>query len=705
MRRCPAHRRASSFEAMSDFESRAARRRRGARGRLALALTLAAACVTGSAAAASSAHASGPGESLGHGKYTASIVRTAYGIPHITASDYGSLGFGYGYAFASDDLCTMADDYVTVEGERSRYFGPDATSVQVGGPPTKNVESDFYWKSIAADGTVAKLLAPTSGPGAVLPQVRRIVEGYVAGYDAYLASVGGSRGVPDPTCRGKAWVKPISVQDAYLRIYQVVDIESTAGDPSGWTEAQPPSAGGPGSKTATATATDPGSTRNATATAATGPGVDVGGLATALTAGRADGAGSNALAIGSAGTRDHGAGILLGNPHLPWNGAERLYQVQMTIPGKLDVEGAALYGTPLVAIGFNSSVAWSHTDTPSFPFSLYQLTLVPGHPTEYLYDGHAVPMTQQSFTVTEKPGGAGGRPVTATRTLYSTRWGPVIDELEGVALPWTTSTAFVMADADATNFRFLNESLATAQATSTAGILAAQREYEGMPWVDTVAADAAGHALYTDIGSFADVSDALATRCDTALGTQLFQQAGLPVMDGSRPDCGWGTDPDSSAPGIFGAREEPTLERADYVENSNMSYWLTNASDPMTGYPRILGLTGVPAYLRTRSALTMVSGRLAGTDGLGPAGFTLQGVQNLMYSDIQYGATLVKPQLVALCRSLPGGLAPTGSGGTVAVGDACSTLAAWNGREDTGSRGAALFRDFWERALALPQGP
>ena len=57
-------------------------------------------------------------------RYQATIMRTAYGVPHITAGNFGSLGYGYGYALASDDLCTMAQAYVTVEGDRSLYFGP-----------------------------------------------------------------------------------------------------------------------------------------------------------------------------------------------------------------------------------------------------------------------------------------------------------------------------------------------------------------------------------------------------------------------------------------------------------------------------------------------------------------------------------------------------------------------------------------------------
>ncbi|MGF1424943.1 penicillin acylase family protein [Kitasatospora sp. LaBMicrA B282] len=618
--------------------------------------------------------------------YRATIVRTAYGIPHITAGDYGSLGYGYGFAFATDDLCTMADDYVTVEAERSRYFGPDGSYDQGGGSRVDNLDSDLYWKSVGDSGVVARMLSVRSGPSAVLPQVRQLMAGYVAGYDAYLASVGGASGVPDPTCRGQAWVRPITLTDAYLRIYQLTDIVGTAGDPGGWTGAQPPTPA-PAPAAAPAAAGRP----------------DIARLAAALAADRSGAPGSNALAIGSAGTRDGGPGILLGNPHLPWAGAERLYEVQLTIPGRTAVEGATLFGEPLVAIGFNGSVAWSHTDTPSFPMSLVQLTLVPGHPTEYRYDGRTVPMIRQTETVLTTS--ASGRPVPVSRTLWTTRWGPVIQELEGVPLPWSATSAFVLEDADATDSRFLNDLFATDEATDTGRILAGEERYEGNPWVDTVAADAQGHALYSDVGNFPDVTDALAQRCDTPLGADLFARAGMPILDGSDPSCGWGTDADSVVPGIFGANEEPKLGRSDYVENSNMSYWLSNASDPLTGYPRFLGLTGVPVSLRTRSALAMVTERLAGTDGLGPAGFTLQGVQDLMYSDLQYGAELAKPQLVASCEALPGGLAPTSGGGEIAVGDACRALAEWNDREDADSRGALLFRDFWERALELPEGP
>jgi hypothetical protein len=76
----------------------------------------------------------------------------------------------------------------------------------------------------------------------------------------------------------------------------------------------------------------------------------------------------------------------------------------------------------------------------------------------------------------------------------------------------------------------------------------------------------------------------------------------------------------------------------------------------------IIGDTGTVPGLRTRSALAMIEARLNGSDGLGAPGFTAQTMRNLLYSDIQYGATLVKSQLVSMCRSFPGGRVPTSTG-------------------------------------------
>ncbi|HEY3954497.1 MAG TPA: penicillin acylase family protein [Streptosporangiaceae bacterium] len=668
------------------------------------------ACGTACLLAAGTAAAAGPaaaarvaGSQLGGPRYQVRIVRTTYGVPHITARDFGSLGYGYGFALASDDLCTVAQTYVTVEGDRSRYFGRSGQVNEPGGGPAPNLASDIFWRSVIARRVIPRLLAVHTGPGAIEPQVRQLMTGYVAGYNHYLASIGGRGGVPDPTCRGKAWVQPITLLDAYLAVYQVADIEGMSNQPESL--AEPPKA------TSTTGASRPTASALAALAARVahaGPGTD--GLPTAAqlrtlgqrAAARRPGTGSNAIAIGSAGTRDHRSGMLLGNPHIPWLGSLRLYQVQLTIPGTINVEGATVVGVPLVVVGFTASVAWSLTTSRAWTAMPYQLTLIPGHPTEYVYNGKAAAMTRQTVTVPTRSGG------TVRRNVWFSRYGPMIGFYQGPNLPWTSKTAFTLADADATNLRLLNQFLGVDESSSARQVLTALKKYQGGPWNNTTAADATGHALYANVLPVPHVTDAEAARCDTAIGAQFFSQFDLPIMDGSRPSCAWGTDPDAAAPGIFGGNEEPTLMSRDFVENSNDSYWLANPEHPLSGYPRIFGDTGrrwgaepIDQHydLRTRSALTMVIGRVDGTDGLGPPGFTLADMKNLMYSDIQYGASLVKSQLVTMCRSIPGGRAPLGGGKTIPVGDSCGVLAAWNGRENPADRGALLFSFFWTNAL------
>src|SRR5215208_3685715 len=89
------------------------------------------------------------------GKLKAEIIRSKGGIPTIQADSFKELGFGYGYAFAEDNLCTMAESYVTSNAERSKYFGPDAESPE----GYTNLESDLFYQRIKDSGIIERLLA------------------------------------------------------------------------------------------------------------------------------------------------------------------------------------------------------------------------------------------------------------------------------------------------------------------------------------------------------------------------------------------------------------------------------------------------------------------------------------------------------------------------------------------------------------------
>lgn len=107
--------------------------------------------------------------------YRVTIRRTPHGIPHVTARDWGSLGYGYGYAFAEDNLCELALDVLRVNGEQSRWFGSDEG----------RLEEDVFFRSVRDAGTVERQVARPAGEGGVSPSVHRLVAGYAAEIDLW----------------------------------------------------------------------------------------------------------------------------------------------------------------------------------------------------------------------------------------------------------------------------------------------------------------------------------------------------------------------------------------------------------------------------------------------------------------------------------------------------------------------------------------
>ena len=170
--------------------------------------------------------------------YKAKIRETSYGIPHIKADNYGSAGYGVGYAFAKQNICTFANNNVTTSARRSKFFGPDGTSPQSAAGPVNNLDSDLYWQSVIDSGRIEKLLK-SKGIQSPSKDAQAAIRGYAAGYNAYLKKVGVDN-IPDPSCRGKKWVKPIQAIDVWRRIYQADLLASAQNFISDFVAAEPP---------------------------------------------------------------------------------------------------------------------------------------------------------------------------------------------------------------------------------------------------------------------------------------------------------------------------------------------------------------------------------------------------------------------------------------------------------------------------------
>jgi acyl-homoserine-lactone acylase len=616
----------------------------------------------------------------GTGPLGATIRRSRLGVPHITAQNLPGVAAGYAWAFAEDNICTLADEFVTVSAQRSRFFGPDETWTFSGNGSTySNLDADFYFQWVKETRAVERLLRqePPAGP---LPAVKRGVRGYVRGYNAYLRRTGVDN-LPDRRCRGAEWVRPIKPIDLYRRFFQLGILASSGVAIEGIAGAAPVSP-----------------TVAARQQAKADELLEDGSALQRL---QPD-AGSNAYGFGREATAN-GKGLVLGNPHFPWDGAERLYQVHLRIPGKLNVAGASLYGVPLVLIGHTRGLAWSHTVATAWRFTPFRLTLPPGDPHSYVVDGEVRPMQATEVTVRTRTDDGGLRP--ESRTIHSTEYGPMLTDLVGIPLPWTDGQGFALADVNTTNFRYLNHFFANQRAQTVHRYDRIQRRFQGIPWVNSIAADSRGNAYYTMQGAIPYVPDAKAQECNVA--QPAFSTLGLPILDGSRSACEWETSPDAVVPGTFPPAEVPTTIRSDYVHNGNDSHWLTNPAEPLTGFDRIIGIEDAERTLRTRIGLIQAEERLAGADGRPGNRFNLRSLERVMLGNRNYAGELWRDGLVQLCDSAPGGML-VGSSGPVDVSGACHPLRGWDLREDLDSAGAVLFRRFATNALAnftcLPTG-
>ncbi|WP_459625326.1 penicillin acylase family protein [Burkholderia sp. 3C] len=695
------------------------------------------------------------------------IRRTADGIPHIEAADWQALGYGYGYAQASDNLCTMAEAFVTYRGDRSRYFGASAkpaTRSTLGAP--SNLDSDFFFRLVDSAGTIERYRH--SQPDAL----QRMIRGFAAGYDRYLDEVrAGDAPGRHLACRNAPWLSSITDADIYRRLYAAnlaggeahfVSAIASAHPPSadaplradGSTRANPashstnahaevatanPASHPPSAHAEAATANPASHSTNAHAEAATAnpPSRPTNTHAEAATANPAShptnthaeaatanslaaldpdalhvgghyGIGSNALAFGRDATG--GASILFGNPHWFWSGPDRFYQAQLTIPGKLNVGGASFLGVPVIMIGYNDEIAWTHTVSGARRFGLFQLKLAADDPTAYWVDGQRETMRRVPLTVpVRKPDGT---LATVARTLYATRYGPVVD-LSGWSpkLGWTHTQAFAIRDANSGNDRIFRTFLDFGRARSLPDFIATQKASAAMPWVNTLAIGRRDPQVwFADIGNVPDVPDALADRCTPPIGKAVDARLpGVPFLDGSRGECDWQRSGASAQAGSLPAAAMPGLLRRDFVANMNNSYWLANPAEPLTGFPRVMGTGVAPLDMRARLGLALAE-RTAPGEELRPGqvrtGLTATDVQRFTLDGDTLGATLFKrPVLDRVCASgrlrvdrdpltgqvfHPARMADTA--------EACRTLRAWNGVADRDARGVYLWDQFWARA-------
>ncbi|MGB5283344.1 MAG: penicillin acylase family protein, partial [Polyangiales bacterium] len=128
--------------------------------------------------------------------YSATIVRTTYGVPHIKTDNYGDLGFGVGYAYAQDNVCLLMREIVAANGQTARYFGAEE------GDPSADYVYTFYNSQEMIEQGLFQ---------GVSDDLLEALSGYAAGFNKFLEDTGVDN-LPED-CRSADWVRPITQLD------------------------------------------------------------------------------------------------------------------------------------------------------------------------------------------------------------------------------------------------------------------------------------------------------------------------------------------------------------------------------------------------------------------------------------------------------------------------------------------------------------
>ncbi|HET7584050.1 MAG TPA: penicillin acylase family protein [Gemmatimonadaceae bacterium] len=306
----------------------------------------------------------------------AEILWDSYGVPHIFAQDRRGIAYALGWAEMRNHGDLVLRLVAQARGRAAEYLSAEYRR-----------DDRWVWTLDLPDVAERMLEAQ---PPEMRAHLDAFAEGINAFADAHPEMVGDS-------VRAVLPVQPVDVLAHFLRVqygFFLMNPRLAAGITSQWRRAND------------ATGQLPTSTPDGITVA------DVG---------------SNAWAIAPGHSAD-GHALLLANPHLPWTDVFTWMEVQYVAPG-VDVYGAALILSPVIQIGFNDDLGWTHTVNTQDGVDFYDLA-VDGN--GYRWNGSAHPFEERTHVMRVRQPDGSMRDDTM-RTRWSVH-GPVIGDKPGHAL-------------------------------------------------------------------------------------------------------------------------------------------------------------------------------------------------------------------------------------------------------------------------------
>jgi acyl-homoserine-lactone acylase len=353
-------------------------------------------------------------------------------------------------------------------------------------------------------------------------------------------------------------------------------------------------------------------------------------------------AGSNAWAVGPSRSAS-GNALLLLNPHLPWSDLFTWYEVHLVTPD-MNVYGATLVGMPMISLGFNEHLGWTHTVNTIDAADIYELTTIGD---AYVFDGvmRDFETEQQQLLVRRPDGTLEERPLTIRRSVH----GPVIDVREGRAL------ALRVAGLDAS--QLLEQYWDMARSSNRAQFEGALGRLQ-LPLFTVMYADRFGDIMHVFNG----------TVPDRPHGDWAYWQG---IVPGDTSGTLWtGTHQYFGLPRVL----------------NPVAGWLQNANDPpwTTTIPFAIEPAFFPAYMAPQRPMSFRSLRSARMLSETPR-MTLERMVELKNSTRMQAADHIVHDVIAAVRVA----------GDDNEREAADVLERWDRMADPESRGAVLFAHYY----------
>jgi acyl-homoserine-lactone acylase len=277
--------------------------------------------------------------------YDVTVYRDTWGVPHIFGEKDKDTAYGLGYAHSEDDFKTIQDILLALRGKLATVYGKDAAA------------NDYMVQLLRIWDVV-----DSNYDYQLSEDVKSICEGYADGVNHYAALH------PDEVVRG---LFPVSGKDIVAGFVHRTPLMFGLDNVLGKLASQE----------------KPNFSFNPEAH-------EWGPFDQTLL-------GSNVVAVAPSRSADKYTRIAI-NSHQPWTGPVAWYEVHLHSEEGWNINGGLFPGSPVILLGHNENIGWSHTVNRPDLIDVYELEIHPEDKKKYFINGKLEELEVREAPITVK---------------------------------------------------------------------------------------------------------------------------------------------------------------------------------------------------------------------------------------------------------------------------------------------------------------